>query len=404
MDRRLVEGATVFERLAADGYETGVFTENPWLTDHPAGFGRAFGTVVSAAAAEDATGDDPHRQYVHSDHPGVAPDGYWFARRFLEWVDRQSGPWAACLNLMDAHFPYNVRPDHDAFGGPVAWSAHDSLPRRWEWSVHAGDYSRGLPRLLESLYESAVRQADAVLEGVWSELEARGVAAETLLVATSDHGECFGAPPPQAGEPLALEHGLGTHEDLFHVPLVVNAPGQTAARRVDSLAALDRFPAAVAAARDGETVDTGWFAADRATAHQPPLHPRVLDRARATCPDPGRFEHAATLLYEDGADGGVAKRAAFGPHAYATTAGKTRRSTTSGSLEPGPTPDGETTAVEADPVLEAAADCAVGSLAGMDLPVPLTEPLDGGTDLSVLDPDGVGETEVGERLRDLGYL
>jgi arylsulfatase A-like enzyme len=385
MSERLRPEATVFESLAADGYDTGVFSENPWLTDHPAGFGDAFGTVVSADDGADGARDD----YRHGDHPGVGPDGYWFAERLLAWIDARSGPWAACLTLMDAHFPYNVRPDHDAFGGPVAWAVHDALPRRWEWDVYAGDLSPGIPALLEALYESGVRQADAVVEGVWSELRARGVDDDTLVVVTSDHGECFAAPPPQETEPPALEHGLGTHEDLYHVPLLVKAPGQTTGRRVDALAGLERFPAAVAAARDGAAVDTGWFVAPGGTltAHQPPLHERLRQRARRRCADPDRFDGAATVVYDDAAGDAVEKRAVYRDGAYAATVRGTARD------------HARTPASPTDVAAAAAAVTDATAAAG------LTAPRENAAgDASLLDRERADAGAVEARLEDLGYL
>ena len=63
------------------------------------------------------------------------------------------------------------------------------------------------------------------------ELDALGLARDTLVVFTSDHGEAFG------------EHGVFLHDDLYretlHVPLVLRFPGRLpAGRRVDARARL----------------------------------------------------------------------------------------------------------------------------------------------------------------------
>jgi hypothetical protein len=401
MDRRLVEGVTLFERLAAAGYATGVFSANPWLTSHPAGFGHAFETVVGTEAF-DGDGDDTDDTDDAHGRSDTEPDGYWFAGRFLEWVREREGPWAACLNLMDAHFPYDVRPGHDAFGGPVAWSVHDGLPRRWEWDVYAGDLSRGVPRLLASLYRSGIRQADAVTTGVWEELVDDGVASETLLVVTSDHGECFGDPPAGPEEPLALEHGLGTHESLFHVPLLVKAPGQTEGRTVTALAGHTRLSSAVAAARRGTSVDPGWFVAPdgRVTAHQPPLHPRLVERARAVCPEPKRYEGAATVLYEDAADA-VEKLAAYGDGAYAVTLPK--GATTGAHHEGGAEVDPEAVRLSAE---DAARRHREHEPLSKHEPVTTPRAGDGvaAGDDPLLCRDATDADRVTERLEDLGYL
>lgn len=403
MERRLRADTTVFERLADAGYRTAVLSENPWLTDHPAGFAFAFETVVSQAdVSASRDGSD-------------TPDGYDYAGALLDWVDdaEASGdPWAACLNLMDAHFPYRVREPHDEFGGPVAWAVHDSLPRRWEWDVYAGDLSPGVPGLLEPLYESAIRQADAVVEGVVSELRERGIADETLVVVTSDHGECFGAPPPTPAEPPAVEHGLGTHESLYHVPLLVRWPAgldsvgraaerraadeQTCGERVTSLASVARFPEAVAAARRGaDPVAAFRPPGGHVVAHQPTLHETLRERARDTCPDPERFARSATLLYEDRDGDAVGKRAVFGDTAYETTV----RGTARGVRSPC---DPEAIRTEADGVADTRArqrDRGSDLAPEESLTLRLAE-----TDESLVERTGTATDAVARRLADLGYL
>jgi uncharacterized sulfatase len=278
----------------------------------------------------------------------------------------------------------------------VAWSVHDELPRRWEWDVYAGDLSRGVPRLLASLYRSGIRQADAVTTGVWEELVDDGVASETLLVVTSDHGECFGDPAAGPEEPLALEHGLGTHESLFHVPLIVKAPGQTDGRTVTALAGHTRLSSAVEAARQGASVDPGWFVTPdgRVTAHQPPLHPRLVERARAVCPEPERYEDAATVLYEDAADA-VEKRAAYGDGAYAVTLPKETMAGAHRKREAVVDPEAVRLAAE-DAVRRHRGDEALTTPRAGDGVTAGDEPL--------LDRDVTDADRVTERLEDLGYL
>jgi hypothetical protein len=399
MEGRLRPETTVFERLAETGYRTAVVSENPWLTDHPAGFGFAFESVVAQAdvpASRDGSG---------------TPDGYDYAGALLDWIDdaeRADEPWAGCLNLMDAHFPYHVRAAHDAFGGPVAWAVHDSLPRRWEWDVYAGDLSSGVPGLLEPLYESAIRQADAVVEGVLSELRERGVADDTLLVVTSDHGECFGAPSPTAAEPPAVEHGLGTHEPLYHVPLLVRRPAgveSDGARpdaagtadsadpgRITALADVSRVPDAVSAVRRGTDPAAAFLPPEgRVVAHQPQLHGTLRERARERCPEPDRFARSATVVYEDRDGDAVRKRAVFGESAYETTI---RGTTRGGRLSVDPA------SVRADAETVAHARAGERDVAPeASLTTRLSE-----TDESLIERAEAGIDEVEERLADLGYL
>jgi arylsulfatase A-like enzyme len=72
---------------------------------------------------------------------------------------------------------------------------------------------------MSRLYDAGIRHMDdTILTPLLAELAALGVADDTLLVFTSDHGEAF------------AEHGRFLHEDLYvetlHVPLVLRFPGR----------------------------------------------------------------------------------------------------------------------------------------------------------------------------------
>jgi uncharacterized sulfatase len=228
----------------------------------------------------------------------------------------------------------------------------------------------------------------------------RGTAAETLLVVTSDHGECFGAPPPSAAEPLALEYGLGTHESLFHVPLLVRAPGQRRGRTERSLAGHRGLSAAVDAARSGATVDPGWFVAPdgTVTAHQPPLHRHLVERARRVCRRPDRYEGAATVVYEE-AESRIRKRAAYGDGAYGDGAYVVSLAGDGVDACP-PERDREEPAA-----VRAAADRAASVHdTSRDLTRARTDDGSTDTDASLLGRESTDAWTVTERLEDLGYL
>jgi arylsulfatase A-like enzyme len=92
-------------------------------------------------------------------------------------------------------------------------------------------------RTLSALYDAAIRTMDErTLAPLLDRLDALGVADETLVVLTSDHGEAFG------------EHGVYLHDDLYagtlRVPLVLRFPGRVpAGRRVpDRVRLIDVMP------------------------------------------------------------------------------------------------------------------------------------------------------------------
>ncbi|WP_254840521.1 sulfatase [Natronomonas marina] len=285
-DRRLRPGTTVFETLQSAGYETAVFSENVWITDVDIGLRRGFDTVVGPqnvpfpealdarrfvaeagrgnyaeflrAAAESGR---PLRSLANgaatklaADYPRLnpfdsSPPGDVYLDRFLEWHDDRDGPWAACLNLMDAHRPYEPRPEHDVWGDDELRSLQERVPNDWQllsrpegwWKLFA----------VESLYDGAIRQADALVERLVATLRRRGELEETLLVITSDHGEGFGEPSRVRPGIRVAGHNTALHEVILHVPLVVRFPGEGDGERVSGLASVAEFPAAVADAREG---------------------------------------------------------------------------------------------------------------------------------------------------------
>lgn len=99
---------------------------------------------------------------------------------------------------------------------------------------HSQPNAREAERLLE-IYDATVHQADAAL-GRWLDtLERLGLADDTIIVVTSDHGKEF-------GEHGATNHGHSLHEELIRVPLIVHIPGQPARRIEDAAMHADLLP------------------------------------------------------------------------------------------------------------------------------------------------------------------
>lgn len=79
---------------------------------------------------------------------------------------------------------------------------------------------------LVRLYDAGIRYTDAQLGGFLAELDRQGLAANTIVVVTADHGEAF------------LEHDFVVHQQLFEplvrVPLLLRVPGREPARIADA--------------------------------------------------------------------------------------------------------------------------------------------------------------------------
>ena len=173
-----------------------------------------------------------------------------FTDAFLSWTDRQTGPWAACINLMDAHSPYEPVAEFDRWADPAHWQAQAEKP-----SVRETLGGRGWDQLaaLEPLYDGAIRQTDDILRDLVADLERRGELSETLLVITSDHGEAFGEQSRLAPAVRLRDHKWGVPEVLTHVPLVVSYPDQQEGRLVEEAVSLTDTPSLLRTATTGET-------------------------------------------------------------------------------------------------------------------------------------------------------
>jgi len=67
-------------------------------------------------------------------------------------------------------------------------------------------------------YDRTIREADDLVGDFLASLEKSGLAASTLVVLLSDHGEAF-------GEHNVARHGTAYHQEQLHVPLVFRGPG-----------------------------------------------------------------------------------------------------------------------------------------------------------------------------------
>ena len=281
---RLRPGTTVWESLADEGYSTALFTTNP-VVAHSSNLSEPFDDEftddfvdnseklfpdahspadvvkhegVSGNLKRSLRDDRPVRSLLNGAHHfaekkrGRLSDSVTSAElveEFLEWRGCSDEPWAACINLMDAHFPYEPAEEYDRWGGARLAAIHADLEK-----PPANEFIGGRPwwqlEAFEHLYDGAIRELDEYLERIVTGLERRGEHDDTLVVVTSDHGEGFGEVSPLTGRTRLVDHSWGIHEAVTHVPLVVKYPGQSDRSVVEDAATLTRFRDTVDAAVD----------------------------------------------------------------------------------------------------------------------------------------------------------
>lgn len=193
---------SLIERLAARGYVTACFTDNPHLVqgseilrgfdhvDRSVGSWRRLfnGTLVSHLVERFDQGSDDE-----------------LVRRALKWTATQRGPFFLYVHLMDSHTPYRF-PAIDGRKRPG---------RRIEFPV---SFMRLTPEEADEIrarYEGGIRSADAALGHLLEGLRQR---SHLVAVVTADHGE-------NLGEGGLWFHGSEPTPERMAVPLLVIGAG-----------------------------------------------------------------------------------------------------------------------------------------------------------------------------------
>jgi arylsulfatase A-like enzyme len=220
---------TLGEALERRGYRSGAFSANRTYFSRDLGFGRGFVHFEdyfqspSDAFVRTLYGREFARIYLkrseHSlvkrtlrrlgftslldqDAEGSGSYGGAFGVRkradvvnqeVTEWIDRdRQRPFFAFLNYFDVHDPY---------GGPRTYPK-PSWPQQTDVDA----------------YDNGVKYVDDYIGQLMAQLGRRGLANNTLVIITSDHGEAL-------GQHHLRTHGKALYWEQIHVPLVVWYPG-----------------------------------------------------------------------------------------------------------------------------------------------------------------------------------
>ncbi len=190
------------------------------------------------------------------DHPTT-----WVADRAVEWLRNVHEPFFAWVSFTDPHHPQDP---------PAPWcdrySAADALEvvpeihegelenkpplhaffsngmrgRPMEWAnPGGGTYTREELATMNASYYGMVAQLDHAIGRVLDALAERGMADDTIVVMTADHGEFM-------GEHQLIFKGPFGYDSLLRVPLIVRGPGFEAGAVVDEpVGTMDIAPTAL---------------------------------------------------------------------------------------------------------------------------------------------------------------
>jgi choline-sulfatase len=189
---------TLAERLKAAGYRTSGVVSS-FVLKQNFGFAQGFGSFDARFDVASST--------THLDGwEGKDIEGQGFDRRAdkttdiaLDWLEKRQRdkPFFLWVHYYDPHSPYAPPPPFDAqFPAPE--------PTALSRAVAA--------------YDGEIAFVDQQLGRLVAAIDAQGIARNTLVAVTSDHGEGL----MQHGH---MAHGLQLYEEAVHVPLVFRWPG-----------------------------------------------------------------------------------------------------------------------------------------------------------------------------------
>ena len=83
-------------------------------------------------------------------------------------------------------------------------------------------------RHLISQYDGGIAYLDSQIGKLLSRLKELGLYETSLIIITSDHGECF-------GERNLINHGVSVYQDQIYIPLIIKYPNNNQGHIVDDL-------------------------------------------------------------------------------------------------------------------------------------------------------------------------
>lgn len=176
-------------------------------------------------------GTTEERQHVGA-ITGLPETAFKHLFTFLEYLlDRESGqPFGALVWILDPHDKYSppkrlsegIEVDEDRLSREKRLFPLYSSRHLTELGLSFNEDDR---RYLKDLYIAELESVNQRVGYILEALEHKGLLDGTLIVFTSDHGECF-------GEHGFFTHGHNYHEEVMRVPMIITGPGVPAGRRI----------------------------------------------------------------------------------------------------------------------------------------------------------------------------
>ncbi|MHB9132393.1 MAG: sulfatase family protein [Armatimonadota bacterium] len=174
-------------------------------------------------------------KYIEFENWNAGPDGYSHkaenlnavAIPELERLAAQEQPFFLFLRHMDPHTPYLPPPPYDRmfYHGNECDPENNSMDPVFTFKPFCDYFASWMPQGLTDAqyevaqYDGAVAYMDACIQNILTALEELGLAENTIVIFTSDHGETL------YDHECWFDHH-GTYENTLTVPMIIRYPGK----------------------------------------------------------------------------------------------------------------------------------------------------------------------------------
>ncbi|MCD6520055.1 MAG: sulfatase-like hydrolase/transferase, partial [Anaerolineae bacterium] len=156
---------------------------------------------------------------------------HWYARQAIALIDRyqaEGRPWHIRLDFEEPHlpcypagrfaemYPPEEIPPWGSFAEEFSAKPYIQQQQLLNWGIEHLTWREWAEYV--SRYLGIISQIDDAILQVLQALDERGLAAETIVIYTTDHGDACG------GHRMIDKHYI-MYEDVVHVPLVIRWPG-----------------------------------------------------------------------------------------------------------------------------------------------------------------------------------
>lgn len=212
---------TIASTLSEEGFATAGFHSNPFVS-RAYGFDRGFDTFDDdlhlgqhkfIALAQRAFDKLRNRHYARAEE---------INERSLSWIDSLDSdtPFFLWNHYMDTHGPYEPPGDYETLYHDEGLSGRDAQSLYRRAIKNPDSITEDEQELLIALYDAEIRYNDEKVGAFLDALRDRDLLDRSLVIFTADHGDAF-------GEHGYYEHPRYLHDEITHVPLLVQSPGGT---------------------------------------------------------------------------------------------------------------------------------------------------------------------------------